>query len=134
MRVIVDTSVWSLALRRRKRKVTAKTEALSELIRDGRAVIIGAVRQEILSGIRERKQFDRLSAVLESFPDEILDTNDYVKAAEISNACLTAGYLMGNTDSLICAVAIRRNLEILTTDKDFSHASKVIPITLHQLS
>jgi predicted nucleic acid-binding protein len=132
MRVLVDTSVWSLCLRRRNPVSSPETEALRQLILEGRAVLIGAIRQEILSGVRHLEQFDRLGRSLEAFPDEILKSSDYVKAAQICNDCLDLGVVTGNTDVLICAVAIDREYEILTTDKDFSNIAKTIPITLYE--
>jgi hypothetical protein len=60
MGVIVDTSVWSLALQRRNPVDNPETEALIELIGKGTAIMIGPVRQEILSGVRYTVQFDRL--------------------------------------------------------------------------
>lgn len=59
MSVIVDTAVWSLALRRNSPNV-AVVEPLQRLIADGRVMISGAIRQEILSGIRNSEQFERL--------------------------------------------------------------------------
>ena len=94
-------------------------------------VLLGAVRQEILSGVRYPEQFERLRAALEPFPDESIGTKDYVDAAQICNACLKGGVLTGNTDSLICAIAISRGMEVLTTDKDFTHMSKIVPVQLH---
>ena len=131
MRVIVDTSVWSLALRRRNAVRTHETEALKDLIGDGRVVMLGAVRQEILSGIRHVEQFDRLRAALEAFPDEAVETADYVEAASICNRCLSAGVRTGNTDSLIGAVAIARGMEVLSADPDFQLMSSVVPLRLH---
>ena len=51
MKVIVDTSVWSLALRRQQ-KNNSIADKLRDFIGDGRVVLLGAVRQEILSGIK----------------------------------------------------------------------------------
>jgi predicted nucleic acid-binding protein len=131
VRVIVDTSVWSLALRRRNPEDTPETQALTDLISEGRVVLLGAIRQEILSGIRYPEQFGRLSAALEAFPDEPVGTDDYVTAAQICNDCMRSGVLTGNTDCLISSVAINRGMHVLTTDKDFVHMSKVVPVKLH---
>ncbi|MGZ5433177.1 MAG: hypothetical protein ACXWH7_09630, partial [Thermoanaerobaculia bacterium] len=62
MKVLVDTSIWSLSLRRRSTSgtVSASTAELAALVQDGRVAMIGAIRQELLSGIKERAQFDRL--------------------------------------------------------------------------
>jgi len=128
MRVIVDTSVWSLALGRRNPRSSTEVDALRSLVAEGRVVMLGAIRQEILSGVRHLEQFDRLTDALEPFPDEKLSSLDYVRAAQLCNDCLDGGVKTGNTDILICAIAIERGYEILTTDKDFDHIQKCIPI------
>ena len=131
MRVIVDTSVWSLALRRRNPQPSPETEVLADLISEGRVVLLGAIRQEILSGVRYPEQFERLRAALEPFPDESVGTSDYVEAAKVCNDCLRSGVLTGNTDCLIASVAISRGMEVLTRDKDFVHMSGIVPVKLH---
>jgi len=131
MSVIVDTSVWSLALRRS----TSPTDSpavtqLRNLITDDQVVLLGAIRQEILSGVRSSEQFIRLRAYLQAFPDLDLATEDYELAAEFFNACRSNGIQGSNTDFLICAVAYRRNYSILTTDNDFQSFQLHIPILL----
>ncbi len=132
MRVIVDTSVWSLALRRRNREEAPETIALSALISDGRVVLLGAVRQEILSGVRHIEQFDRLRSALDPFPDEPIGTDDYIEAARLCNKCLQAGVITENTDCLISAVATNRGMKVFTTDNDFMHISAIVPLMLHE--
>lgn len=133
MKVIVDTSVWSLALRRQKQQNSLIVNRLRDLIADGRVVLLGAVRQEILSGIKYQEQFDKLRDPLRAFPDLKLDAEDYELAAEYFNICRRHGIQGANTDFLICATANRRNYEILTTDKDFINFSQYLPIVLTQL-
>ncbi len=118
-------------MRRRNQKDTPETQVLSDLILEGRVVLLGAIRQEILSGVRHPEQFERLRAALEAFPDEPVGTTDYVEAAQICNACLRSGVLTGNTDCLSCAVAISRGMEVLSTDRDFGHMSGIVPVKLH---
>lgn len=112
--VLVDTCVWSLALRRRREPASRSVEVLSELIREGRAALIGPIRQEVLSGVREQAQFERLRHVLRAFPDRTLVTEDHERAAEMFNACRGAGIQGSNTDFLICAHAERCGMAILT--------------------
>lgn len=131
MKVVVDTSVWSLALRRRQAQSTPETEFLSELITEGRAVLLGIVRQEILSGVREITQFERLRKAFAAFEDFPASSSDHETAAELCNQCLAKGVQAGNTDFLICAIALNHNMEILSTDKDFISIAGVIPIQLH---
>lgn len=132
MNVLVDTSVWSLALRRREPAETPPVLELRELIREGRAQIIGPVRQEVLSGIRASAHFRRLRETLRAFPDLELSSGDFERAAEIFNRCRQRGVQGANTDFLICAVAERLQLSILTTDGDFSIFAEHVPVRLHQ--
>ena len=132
MNVLVDTSVWSLALRRAKRINSRASEELGELIREGRVSMIGPVRQELLSGIKAKPQFEQLRDHLQNFPDLDLETADYEEAATAFNRCRDRGIQGSNTDFLICAVAMRRRLPIYTTDKDFLHYAKVFKLSLHQ--
>lgn len=132
MKVLVDTSVWSLALRRGKQSIAAPAQELQQLIQDHRVQMIGPIRQEILSGIRNDSQFNKLRKHLESFPDLPILTNDYVRAAIFFNLCRSKGIQGSNTDFLICAVAVRNKFSIFTTDKDFELFSKHIKIILHQ--
>jgi predicted nucleic acid-binding protein len=131
MKVLVDTSVWSLALRRRPSLQDPAVLELRALIDEGRVAMIGAIRQELLSGIRTMDSFHRLREHLRYFADEQLEAEDYERAAEHFNACRARGVQGSNTDFLICAAAERRDLPILTTDADFTRFAGVLPITLH---
>ena len=131
MRVLVDTSVWSVALRRAKRVDDTQTRELGELIQEGRVVLMGAVRQELLSGIKIKGQFDLLREHLRAFPDLELDEADYEEAASAFNRCRGKGIQGSNTDFLICAAASRRDLAIYTTDRDFEQYAKVLDLELH---
>jgi predicted nucleic acid-binding protein len=104
---------------------------LVELIREDRACIIGPVRQELLSGIREESQFVRIRGVMRAFDDVLLAVDDYELAARFDNQCRAAGIMGSGVDFLICAAAHLRSLEIFTTDGDFQHYSRAIPIRLH---
>jgi len=132
MKVIVDTSVWSLALRRDKQEFSAPLKELRHMIHDHRVQMIGPIRQEILSGIRSESQFKKLQKHLGSFPDLPVLTEDYVTAAKYFNRCRSKGIQGSNTDFLICAMAVRNKFSIYTTDKDFDLFSKHMDIVLHK--
>ena len=131
MIALVDTSVWSLALRRRQVQPSPESRELAELIREGRARIIGPVRQELLSGAKGTVQFENLRQHLRGFPDTELETADYELAADFFNRCRNRGIQGSNTDFLICAVAARRQQSVFTTDGDFAKFAKIIPVQLH---
>src|ERR1700676_1902978 len=135
MNVLIDTSVWSLALRRKNESLNTSERILvaelSELIREGRARMIGLVRQELLSGIKATEQYEKLRLHLRSFPDEVVDTSDYEEAAKAGNRCRGKEIVVSIVDILICAVAIKREWAIFTTDPDFTNYVKVLPISIH---
>ncbi len=137
MNVLVDTSVWSLALRRKNESFGTNERLLvaelSELIREGRARVIGLVRQELLSGIKTTEQYEKLRLHLRSFPDQVVDTTDYEEAAKAGNRCRAKGVVVSIVDVLLCAVAIKRQWAIFTTDPDFSNYAKVLPLHIHAL-
>ena len=132
MKVLVDTSVWSLALRCDIPSSFAPVQELRHIIHDHRVQMIGPIRQEILSGIRSESQFNKLRKHLESFPDHPILSEDHVAAAKFFNRCRSKGIQGSNTDFLICAVAVRNRFSIYTTDKDFELFSKHLKIILHQ--
>jgi hypothetical protein len=135
MNVLVDTSVWSLALRRKPGDLTIAQHVavaeLADLTREGRVRIIGLIRQELLSGIRTAGQYDKLRTALRAFPDEPITTADFEGAARASNACRSRGIVASVVDALICQIALARQCSIFTTDPDFQAYAKVLPITLH---
>jgi hypothetical protein len=131
MNVVVDSSVWSLALRRNTpNDAIPIINILRDFISDGRVVLLGLIRQEVLSGIRYTEQFVRLRDYLRAFPDLELISEDYELAAEFFNTCRSKGVQGSNTDFLLCAVAHRRSYSIFTTDKDFENFRLHIPIVL----
>jgi hypothetical protein len=135
MNVLVDTPVWSLALRRKPSDLNPLErrliEALAELIREGRVQLVGPVRQELLSGIREEAQFRRLRDYLRAFPEQVLAAEDYEEAAQMNDRCRNRGVAGSAVDFLICAAAQRRGWSILTTDRDFQNYAAVLPLRLY---
>ena len=137
MKIIVDTSVWSLALRRKKTKLNNSeiqiVEELIELIKESRVILIGQIRQEILSGIVSKPQFQKLKKKLNAFDDFFINQNDYETASEFFNVCRQNGVQGSHIDFLICAVSYNNNFSIFTTDKDFDNYSKYVDIQLHKV-
>jgi predicted nucleic acid-binding protein len=135
MNLLVDTPVWSLALRRKQADLSPHeeriTQALAETIRDGRAQLVGVVRQELLSGIREEERFRKLRDYLRAFDDPALETGDYEEAAQMHNRCRARGIAGSAIDFLICATASRRHWQIFTTDQDFERYGRVLALKLY---
>ncbi len=131
MKLIIDTCVWSLALRHNNKSTNQIVAELKSLILDFRVQMIGPIRQEILSGIKHDIQFQKLKNHLSGFNDLQLNENDYIVAAQFYNLCRSKGIQGSNTDFLICAAAANHGLGIFTTDQDFVHFSEHLPIVLH---
>jgi hypothetical protein len=104
------------------------------LVREGRVQLLGPVRQELLSGIREEAQFRKLRDYLRAFPEHPLEAEDYEEAAHMNNRCRTHGIAGSAIDFLICAAAHRRTWMILTTDRDFQNYASVLPLRLYSPS
>ena len=96
--------------------------------------MIGPIRQELLSGIREQVQFERLRELLRAFPDFELHSGTYERAAEMANKCRARGVANTPTDMLICSVANISKSPIFTADKDFERYATLLPITLYPRS
>ena len=133
MSVLIDTSIWSQAFRRRDiGEASDDVLELRELITEGNAIMIGPVRQELLSGIRDWSQFEALRDRIRAFPDERLETVDFERAAEHFTQCRQNGIQGSNIDFLICSIAERLQVAIFTSDNDFVNFSKHLPIRLHR--
>lgn len=136
MKVLVDTSIWSLALRRSgviPQEEQTLVNELVELINDVRVALIGPIRQELLSGITVQAQFETLKEKLRAFEDLPLNQQDYERAAEFYNTCRKSGIQGSQVDFLICAVAEGRGVPIFTSDKDFYLYAKHLNITVYNL-
>jgi predicted nucleic acid-binding protein len=135
MIVLVDTSVWSLGLRRRRRDLNRVERvpyfAWEELLVRGRAAIIGPVRQEVLSGIVSLTEFEELRQRLAVIGDLEITTSIFVQAAEFFNVCRRSGITPEAVDMTICAAAHEHSVPIFTTDPDFPRYAKHLPISLY---
>jgi predicted nucleic acid-binding protein len=138
VKILVDTNIWSLALRRSAHQLSLEEQAsvseLERLIRGESATILGPIRQEVLSGIREARQFAHLAERMRAFPDVALREQDYEYAAEISNRLRTSGIAASPIDALIAGAAIRRNWPVFTRDSDFPRLASVLPLRIHAWS
>ena len=122
-----------MVLRRSSSMNLEYQKILEQLISDYRIQMIGPIRQELLSGIKESHQFELLKERLSTFPDYPLQTNDFELAAEYFNQCRKKDVQGSNTDYLICAIAANNDWEIFTTDKDFDNFQAYLPIKLYSV-
>lgn len=130
MKVIVDTSVWSLFLRRGGQTRSTSAEYLRRAIKENQVQMLGIIRQELLSGIKDESQFRKLGHILDNFPDLLAESADHTQAAKFFNRCRRKGVQGSPVDFLICAQAHRRRMAILAEDKDFERYATHLPIKL----
>ena len=128
MNVLVDTSVWSLALRRDRPAASREVETLRAAIERGDACLLGIVLQEVLQGFPSLDRTRRLVDYLSPFPLLALHRGDYVYAAEIRNRCRAKGLAVSTVDAQIAAAAINHRCALLTVDKDFEGISRHFPV------
>jgi len=87
--------------------------------------MLGLIRQELLSGIKEKAQFDKVKAALDPYLDEPVNTTDHEHAARIYNECRIQDLEAGTVDILICALAVCRGWEVLSGDSGLNRCLAV---------
>jgi predicted nucleic acid-binding protein len=131
--IIVDTTIWSKYFRRKYHDQNLEIiSEMSKLIEDQKVVIIGPIRQELLSGISNNNVFNKLRTKMKAFIDLKITVADYELAAQYYNNCMKNGIQGSAIDLLICAVSVRNKFEIYTEDDDFKYYKKYLPIRLHK--
>lgn len=129
--VLVDTSVWSLAFRRKTHVSSAQANLLRELIEQGDTIYTtGIIIQELLSGVRDVSQFDALLDKMTSFSVLEPRADTYIEAARLSNLCRSKGIMASSIDLLITSICIEHGVYLLTADTDFKHIQKVCDLKL----
>lgn len=131
MTLFVDTSVWSLALRRDTPPEHPAVAVLRRALLDGETIVTtGIVIQELLQGFRGAKDQTRIIERFQALPLLNPDREMHVQAALLRNACRRKGVQLGTIDALIAQLCIGHDLALLTTDNDFVHAARFIPLRL----
>jgi predicted nucleic acid-binding protein len=130
--LLVDTSVWSLFLRRKKENNHNPyvMQLRYHLESEDCIHLTGPILQELLDGIKEKKQFELLREYVEPFPLIQLQREDFIEAARLRNHCRSRGIQAGPVDFLISASCLLRNYPLLTADQDFHHIAAHSELTL----
>jgi len=121
----VDTSVWSLMLRRDQPSDIPQVRALMRALETGdRVVTTGLVLQELLQGFSGPKAHDQIVARFAAFPLLVPDREDHIAAAALRNLCRKRGVQIGTIDALLAQLCVRHELTLLSTDEDFGHVAR----------
>lgn len=133
-RVIIDTSVWSEALRRKKNTINSSVAIIRKIIeKDIEILLLGIILQEILSGISNEKLYNEIKKILDDFVYLETTKNDYIYASELSNKCRSNGIKAGSIDYLIASTTIQNDLHLVTYDKDFVNISKYTDLKIFDI-
>ena len=128
MTFLVDTSVWSLALRRDGSTSAPEVRALQEALAGADAVVTtGLVLQELLQGFNGPRAAAAIVERFQALPIIAPDRTDHIAAAEVRNSCRRAGVQVGTVDALLIQLCGRHELTLLSTDNDFVHAAQHVP-------
>jgi predicted nucleic acid-binding protein len=123
--LLVDTSVWSLALRRNTRAEGAEVQALRTALAGNQSVVTtGIILQELLQGFSGPRARGQIIEKFSALPLIPADRQDHIDAAEVRNRCRRAGVQIGSIDALLIQLCARHDLIMLTTDHDFALAAK----------
>ena len=128
--MLVDTSVWSLALRRDPPNNSPEVSQLGVLLESGNAVATGLVFQELLQGFSKPKAYQQIIEHFSALPLLLPDREDHIRAADLRNRCRRKGVQTGTIDALLAQLCVRHELTMLTTDKDFCHIASVVPLSV----
>jgi hypothetical protein len=128
--LLVDTSVWSLALRRDTPPDLPEVFALRQALESGSVYCTGLVLQELLQGFSKPKAHKQIISHFSSLPLLVPDRSDHIQAAEIRNRCRQKGVQTGTIDALLAQLCVRHELTMLTADKDFQNIASVVPLSV----
>ena len=131
MTLLVDTSVWSLALRRDAESSEPEVQHLKEALLGADIVVTtGLVLQELLQGFSGAKASAQIVERFAALPLIQPTREDHIAAAELRNTCRRAGVQVGTIDAIIAQLCVRHELTLLSTDKDFKSAAKYCALRL----
>lgn len=129
MSLFVDTSVWSLALRRDAPEASPEVVALRDAITAGDTILTtGLVLQELLQGFAGPKARDQILERFSAVPLLVPDRDDHIEAATLRNACRRAGIQVGTIDALIAQLCVRHGVTLLSADQDFENIARNTPL------
>ncbi|MDR2155080.1 MAG: PIN domain-containing protein [Burkholderiaceae bacterium] len=131
MTLLVDTSVWSLALRRDAQSTLAQVQQLKNALYGSEVIVTtGLILQELLQGFLGPKAQAQIVERFAALPLLQPDRDDHIHAAALRNTCRRAGVQIGTVGALLAQLCIRHDVMLLTTDKDFTHVAKHCPLRI----
>ena len=135
--IVVDISVWSLAFRRRNwpnEAMPGVVKLLQKLTKEKQQVVVpGIALQELLSGVKDPAQGERIKELMEGYPLILATKEQYIEASNISNVCRKAGVSAATIDCLIAAQCVMLNGVLLTLDDDFKRISRCCGLRLYPI-
>lgn len=119
--VIVDTSVL-ISFFRGTEKIA---EEVTTLLENNKAIVTGIIIAELLQGMKDLKEEENITAILDGISTIEVTTDIWFKAGKLALSLRRKGINLPLTDVAIAALAIENNLSIFTLDKHFEQISGV---------
>ncbi|MFK0239762.1 PIN domain nuclease [Microbacterium sp. NPDC090281] len=128
--ILVDSSAWIAYLRGVESPVVARLDAL--ITAGAEIAITEPVIMELLAGARRPRELARVEALANGLLLAALaPMTDFRDAADLYRASAVNGHpIRSMIDCLIAAVAIRRGLPLLHSDRDFTFLAEISSLRL----
>lgn len=131
MSLLIDTSVWSLAMRRDSPPEVPEVARLRQALEQGEEICCtGLILQELLQGLRGPKAKAAIVARFDAIPMIIPARQEYIDAAGLQITCRKRGIQVGTIDALIAQLCIGHELTLLSTDQDFDHMASIVGLSV----
>jgi predicted nucleic acid-binding protein len=116
--VMIDTCAWIDFLRK---KEGVLGDAVVKLIEFDKAVICDVVVAELLQGAKGKNEKQQLQLLFNTVQRVTVVAEDWDEAGQLLQDLRRKGITLPLTDALIGAVAVRKQLPVLTADKHFDY-------------
>lgn len=108
---MVDSLIWKEYLEKGN---TREAKILEKLIKEDKVIICGYIFAEILKGIKDKEIFEKLLKGFLALPYVEIEKEDWIKASKLVFEFKSLSIELG----LLCALSQRKNLKILTKNKE----------------
>ena len=117
-KTIIDSTIWKEYLNKGN---TKETKVLEDLIKEDKVVICGYTFAEVLKDIQDKETFEKLLKGFLALPYVEIEKEDWINASKLIFEFKGLSLEM----ALLCALSQRKNLKILTKNKEIKKLKDV---------
>ncbi len=129
--ILVDSSVWIYYYRPRVAE-KIKSLLIGAITRDEIAVN-GIIEVEILNGITEEKDFEKVKSDFGAFMTIALGDSVFIAAGELGSSLRRKGFSVPATDLIIAASALTSDCQLIHIDSHFDTIARYTPLNARNL-